>query len=127
MSEPQSPVYLVYDGDCPFCSAVARMARIKKAAGDLRILNARDATGPVMDEVRTRGFDLNQGIVVKLGEQFYHGEDALHMLAMIGSQSNLFNRLNVALFRNRRTVKLMYPVMKAFRGFSLKALGRRPI
>ena len=127
MSEPQSPVFLVYDGDCPFCSAVARMARIKKAVGELRILNARDATGPVMDEIHARGFDLNQGIVVKLGEQFYHGEDALHMLAMIGSRSGLFNRINVALFRNRRTVTVMYPIMKAFRGLSLKALGRRPI
>ena len=127
MSEPQSTVFLVYDGDCPFCSAVAQMARIKKAAGELHILNARDATGPVMDEVRARGFDLNQGIVLKLGEQFYHGEDALHMLAMIGSQSGLFNRINVVLFRNRRTVKIMYPVMKAFRSLSLRALGRRPI
>lgn len=127
MSEPQSPVFLVYDGDCPFCSAVARMARIKKAVGELRILNARDATCPVMDEIHARGFDLNQGIVVKLGEQFYHGEDALHMLAMIGSRSGLFNRINVALFRNRRTVTVMYPIMKAFRGLSLRALGRRPI
>lgn len=127
MSEPQTPVYLVYDGDCPFCSAVAHMARIRKAVGQLHILNARETTDPVMDDIRDRGFDLNQGIVVKLQDRFYHGEDALHLLAMIGSKSGLLNRLNVALFRNRRTVRILYPFMKSIRGLSLRLLGRQPI
>jgi predicted DCC family thiol-disulfide oxidoreductase YuxK len=121
-------IWLVYDGDCPFCSASARTVRIKQAVGQLHILNAREADGhPLMDEIKARALDLNQGIVVKLGEDLYHGADALHLLAMIGSEHGWLNRLNVSLFRNRAVVRFAYPVLKGLRGASLKLLGKTPI
>jgi predicted DCC family thiol-disulfide oxidoreductase YuxK len=132
MPSPQydipSPVVLVYDGDCPFCSAAAHMVRIKKAVGALEIVNAREAKdSEIMRAIATRGLDLNQGIVVSFEGRLYHGQDALHLLALIGSKSGWMNRLNVALFRNRTTVRLSYPFMKAIRNTTLRVLGKRPI
>ena len=45
MSNPPATLWLVYDGDCPFCSATARMYRLKKSVGDLHVINAREASG----------------------------------------------------------------------------------
>ncbi|ESQ90041.1 hypothetical protein ABAC460_09750 [Asticcacaulis sp. AC460] len=104
------------------------MVRIKQAVGALQILNAREIGGTPLDaEIAARGFDLNQGIVVKFEDRLYHGEEALHLLAMIGSERGWLNRLNVALFRNKATVTLFYPAMKAVRRLMLKLNGKRPI
>ena len=34
--------WLVYDGDCPFCSRYVQLLRIREAVGPLRLVNARD-------------------------------------------------------------------------------------
>ncbi|ESQ74232.1 DCC1-like thiol-disulfide oxidoreductase family protein [Asticcacaulis sp. AC402] len=127
MTEGQ-PIQLVYDGDCPFCTASAHMVRIKQAVGSLQILNAREiGDTPLMVQIAAHGFDLNQGIVVKFENRLYHGKDALHLLAMIGSDRGWLNRLNVALFRNRTTVAIAYPAMKAIRRLMLVLNGKQPI
>lgn len=127
-SDTSAPVVLVYDRDCPFCSAAAHMVRIKQAVGELQIVNAREAgDSEVMRAIDAEGMDLNEGIVVSFEGRLYHGQDALHLLAMIGSKSGWLNRLNVALFRNRTTVRLAYPVMKGVRNAALRLLGKRPI
>lgn len=121
-------IELVYDGDCPFCSASAHMVRLKQAVGQLRIHNARDITDtPLMAQIRAQGFDLNQGIIVSYQDRLYHGEDALYLLALLGSENGWLNRLNVALFRNRRTVALAYPFLKAVRSCALFLNGKKPI
>ena len=51
----------------------------------------------------------------------------MHLLALIGSETGWLNRLNVALFRHRKTVDFAYPFMKGVRDLTLKALGRTPI
>ncbi|ESQ94155.1 DCC1-like thiol-disulfide oxidoreductase family protein [Asticcacaulis benevestitus] len=128
MPLPQSqadPIWLVYDGDCPFCSASAQMVRLRQSVGHLNILNAREAADqPVMTEIAAQNLDLNQGIVVKFEGRLYHGKDALHLLALIGSESGWLNRLNVALFRNKGMVDMAYPVLKGMRNLALKVLGR---
>lgn len=104
------------------------MVRIKQAVGRLHILNAREAVGhPLMEEIAAQGLDLNQGIAVKFHDKLYHGRDALHLLALIGSETGWLNRLNVVLFRHRKTVDFAYPFMKGVRDLTLKALGRMPI
>ncbi len=128
---PQSEahsIWLVYDGDCPFCSAAAQTVRLKQAVGRLEIVNARDGHDhPVLAEAAAQGLDLNDGIVVKFEGRLYHGADALHLLALLGSQRGWLNRLNVALFRNRMTVGLAYPALKGLRNLALAVRGKRPI
>jgi predicted DCC family thiol-disulfide oxidoreductase YuxK len=129
MSNPSSStLYLVYDGECPLCSATARMYRLRKSVGDLVVVDARTADDTaLMREIAERGLDLNQGIVAGFGGRLYHGPDALHLLAMLGSDNGLANRLNVLLFRNRTVVGFAYPFMKAARNAVLKLMGRKPI
>ena len=127
-SGPDDGLWLVYDGDCPFCTAGARMYRLRQSVGELHIVNGRDIAGSeLMTAIEARGFDLNTGIVARFEGRLYHGRDALHLLAMLGSDRGWLNRLNVALFRNRTTVTLAYPVMVGLRNLMLRLRGKKPI
>lgn len=114
---------LIYDGECPFCSAYVRMYRVRDAAGGLELVDARTAP-----EWRARlhalGYDLDAGMVLAMGDRFYHGPDALHALALMGSPSGLFNRINAVLFRSARLSKFAYPALRAGRNAALRLLGR---
>jgi predicted DCC family thiol-disulfide oxidoreductase YuxK len=128
MSNPPASLWLVYDGDCPFCAATARMYRLKKSVGDLHVVNAREASDTeLMQDIRAAKLDLNDGIVARFNGRLYHGPDALHLLAMLGSDNDWLNRLNVSLFQNRQTVRFAYPAMKFLRNTVLRLMGRRPI
>ena len=80
-----------------------------------------------MKEITARGFDIDQGMVLKMNHQFYFGADAIHMLALIASPSTVFNRFNIWIFRSRRRSELLYPVLRACRNFLLKLLRRTKI
>ncbi len=129
MSNPSpTPLWLVYDGDCPFCAATAQMYRLKTSVGALHVVNAREAADTaLMREITRQKLDLNQGIVVRFEGKLYHGADALHLLAMLGSDHDWLNRINVTVFRNRALVGLAYPVMKTVRNAVLFVLGHKPI
>ncbi|ESQ77850.1 DCC1-like thiol-disulfide oxidoreductase family protein [Asticcacaulis sp. YBE204] len=120
-------LYLVYDGDCPLCRAGAQGFRVNRAVGRLETLDARTTDHPLIAEIKARGFDLNQGIVVAYQGQLHHGEDAMHMLALMGSSSDAFNRFNAWLFRSKARVKWLYPVLKTGRRVSLKLMGKHEI
>jgi predicted DCC family thiol-disulfide oxidoreductase YuxK len=117
---------LVYDGECPVCSAYVTYVRIKESVGRMTLINARDG-GDWVDKVRAAGLDLNEGMVLFYGDQLYHGADCVHMLALLTSSSGIFNRLNALMFKNRAVANFMYPIMRAGRNLLLRLLGRRPI
>ena len=121
-------LWLVYDGDCPLCRASAQAVRVKKAAGKLMTLDARHAEGhELIEAIKARGLDLNQGIVVRFHGQLYHGVDALHLLALLGSSHDLFNRFNAWFFKSKARVALFYPFMKSVRALSLLVQGKGAI
>ncbi len=121
-------MWLVYDGDCPFCTAGARIYRLRQSVGELHIVNARDIAGSELKAaIDAHGFDLNKGSVARFEGRLYHGKDALHLLAMLGSDSGFLNRLNVALFRNRATIAFAYPLMVALRNAALRLRGKQPL
>ena len=128
MSNSPEALWLVYDGDCPFCTAGAKMYRLRQNVGELHIVNAREIAGTaLMAAIQAQGFDLNTGIVAQFESRLYHGKDALHLLAMLGSDSGPVNRLNIALFRNRATIAIAYPIMVALRNTALWLRGKKPI
>lgn len=118
--------WVVYDGECPFCSAYVRMVRLRASIGPVRLLNARDG-GPEADLVRGAGLDLDEGMVLNYGGRLYHGADCINMLAMLSSGSSAFNRINAAIFRSRTLSGVLYPVLRAGRNATLRLLGRRRI
>ncbi|MEM6464198.1 MAG: DCC1-like thiol-disulfide oxidoreductase family protein [Pseudomonadota bacterium] len=114
---------LIYDGDCPFCSRFSDYVRLKKAVGDLVLIDARQGGGAVEDAV-ARGFDLDEGMVLVVGGKYYHGADCLNRLALMSSRSDLFNRINFFLFRSPLISRLSYPVLRAGRNLVLRLMGR---
>ena len=119
-------VLLVYDGECPACDNYCRVMRIREDVGRLVIVDAREDT-PIMREITAAGLDIDDGMVLKLGEQLYYGSDAIHMLALIGSRSGVLNRLNYHLFRSPRVAHRLYPMLRAGRAVLLRLLGRTRI
>ena len=122
----QADVLLVYDGECPACDNYCRVMRIREDVGRLVIVDAREDT-PIMREITAAGLDIDDGMVLKLGDELYYGSDAIHMLAMIGSRSGVLNRLNYHVFRSPRVAHRLYPVLRAGRAVLLRLLGKRRI
>lgn len=119
-------VLVVYDKQCPACDYYCNMVRIKESVGRLVLVDARDGS-PIMDEITARGLDIDQGMVVKVGEKMYYGSDAIHVLALMGTNRGFFNRLCYWSFRSRAVSRVLYPILRACRNLLLKLLGRTKI
>ena len=119
-------ILLVYDKQCPVCDNYCRMARIRESVGDLKLVDARESSA-VMDEITARGLDIDQGMVLKMGDRLYYGSDAIHALALISSRSGIFNRLNYWIFKSKSLSHILYPVLRFFRNLLLKLLGKTKI
>ena len=119
-------ISLVFDGECPVCFAYCRVLALRELDGDLELVDAR-SDHPAVSQLKSEGIDLNEGMVLKLGDQTYHGADAIHRLSLISSRSGWFNRLNFLIFRHRRLSHILYPVLKSGRQMLLGLLGRSKI
>src|SRR4051794_32656935 len=110
--------YLVYDGDCPFCSAYVKLVRLRKAAGTLTLVNAR-ADHPMVRYVESRGIDLDQEMALVMGKEVYSGGDCINKLALMSTRSDFFNRLNAVLFSSPRLSRAAYPPLRCGRNLAL--------
>jgi predicted DCC family thiol-disulfide oxidoreductase YuxK len=117
---------LIYDWQCPACSLYCDQIRIQDAGSRLHLINARSNPG-AMKEVTARGYDIDEGMVLKTSEQFYYGAEAIHQLALMASPSNTFNRLNCWIFSSRCRSELLYPVLRNWRRVFLKLLRRTKV
>ena len=125
-SDGEEPVAIVYDGQCPFCSAYVRMVRLRDVVGTVRLVDARSAD-PVVAEAVAAGLDLDRGMVLKMDGRLYYGDECVHILSLLSTPSGFFNRAMRFLFRSRRITRVVYPMMVAGRNATLWLLGRRKI
>lgn len=115
--------WLVYDGECPLCSAYAR--RVGEAAGDaggIALVDAR-AGGPPVAELRHLAYNPDAGMALKLGGQYYFGSAALHRLAQLSAGRGALGIANRLLFRHRPAARLCYPLLQAGRRLLLRLKG----
>jgi predicted DCC family thiol-disulfide oxidoreductase YuxK len=119
-------ITIIYDGACPLCSAYVRRLRLTDAAGTITLVNARDHPALVAT-LRSAGQALDDGMVVQLGDQQYHGAAAVHVLALMTSPAGWFNRVNYLLFRRRGLARLLYPPLVIGRRVLLWLLRRPPL
>ena len=124
MNRPE--ILLVYDKECPACNAYCQIIRIRETVGDLKIIDAREKS-EVLDEITELGIDIDQGMVLKMGDQLYYGSDAIHALALISSHSGLLNRINYWIFKSKSVSSWLYPVLRLFRNLLLKILRKTKI
>ena len=122
-SEGAPTTWVVYDGQCPFCSRYVSLLRLRDTLGRVELVNAREG-GPVVDEILAAGLDLDEGMVLKIDGRFYHGDECIHRLALLSSSSSLFNRVNRAIFRSPTLSRLLYPLLRSGRNCMLHLLGR---
>lgn len=119
-------VVVVYDKQCPACDFYCNMVRIKESVGRLVLVDARDG-GAIMGEITGKGLDIDQGMVVKVGGEMYYGSDAIHVLALMGTNKGFFNRLCYWSFRSKAVSSVLYPILRACRNLLLKLLGKTKI
>jgi predicted DCC family thiol-disulfide oxidoreductase YuxK len=119
-------ILLVYDKECPVCDAYCRVVRIRESVGELRLMNARENTA-VMGDITRQGFDIDQGMVLKVDGVLYYGADAIHALSLMSSASGAFNRINHWIFRSKSRSRLLYPLLRSGRNVLLKALRKTKI
>jgi predicted DCC family thiol-disulfide oxidoreductase YuxK len=127
LAEHSNGILIVYDGDCPFCSNYVALTKLKESVGEVTLVNAREPTGKVLEEVNNLNLDLDEGMAVKLNGVWYHGADCIHILALLSSKSGFFNALIAVVFSNRNLSKSLYPLLRFFRNITLRLLGRTKI
>lgn len=118
------PVYVVYDGECPFCTAYVKMLRLRAALGPVELVDARGAH-PMAADLRERGLDLDEGMAVIVHGTVHHGADAIHWLSMMTTPSASFNGMIAWLLRDGARARVCYPVLRAGRNAALFLLGRK--
>lgn len=125
MSNP-ADIQLVYDRECPVCEYYCQRVDVDASAGQLVRIDAR-APSEIMDEITALGLDIDEGMVVKVGERIYYGSDAIHELAQMSAKKGVINRLSRLTFRSPALARFFYPMLKAVRNLLLKILGRSRI
>ena len=101
--------------------------RIRQNVGRVHMIDARESDHPLVREISAKGLDLNEGMAVQWDGRFYYGSDALHVLAMLGSEDGIFSRINALVFSRPKLARAIYPYMVTGRKLTLRMLGRKPI
>lgn len=117
---------IIYDGECVFCQNYVRFLRLKKAVGDVELLDARSGD-PRVAAYWKAGYDLNEGMLFVHRGTVHYGADAVHVLATLTGSHDWLNRLNAQLFSNSKIARLLYPALKAGRRLTLLVRGRSEI
>lgn len=116
------PIELVYDDECPVCRAYCTNISLKDPERPLELIDARKA-GALMDDITARGLDIDEGMVVKIGDDLHYGSDAIHVLSQYTKPAGLMGRMNQTLFRHKFLSDILYPAGKTLRNLVLYALG----
>lgn len=117
-------IWLIYDGGCPLCTYAAEHIALRTSVGHLHRLDARaDPEHPLLHMVKDHGLDLDEGMALTYGGRLYHGKDALHLIGLLGSKADWFNKINAALFRFKIIAKLIYPPLRFLRNALLHVRG----
>jgi predicted DCC family thiol-disulfide oxidoreductase YuxK len=120
---PPASNWLLYDGECPFCSSYVSYVRLRDTVGPVTLADARQHP-ELVAEAKALGYDIDVGMVLKLDGHYYFGGDCIHALSLLTTPSGFFNRLNRTLFKSRTMARVAYPVLRAGRNLALTLLGR---
>jgi len=118
--------WIVYDGECPFCTQYVKLVRLRETIGKVKPLNARE-DHPVVRYVRARGIDLNQEMALVQNGEVLAGPDVMHRLALLSTGSGFFNGLMSKMFASKGLTRFMYPFLRTGRNTTLFLMGRKKI
>jgi predicted DCC family thiol-disulfide oxidoreductase YuxK len=119
--------FLLFDGECPACSAYVAMSRLRQLYPGLRVMSARSEAALVA-ELRGRGYEINEGMVLCLDGVIHFGPDATRMIAVLGRSSpSRWRRTALAAVGTAPWARRLYPWLNRTRLLLLRTLGRKPI
>ncbi len=119
-------IEVVYDKECPVCDYYCKRIDVRQSAGQLLHINARDDS-EIMDEITALGLDIDEGMVVRVGDELHYGADAIHELALLSSGTGFVNAMSRLMFSSRRMSRALYPLFRFMRNMLLKILGKTRI
>ena len=120
----KTPLYFVYDGDCPICQMAADLYELRQSVGQFQTIDARsEREHPILLEIEAAGLDLDEGMVLKYEGQLYHGDKAFRLMARLSEPKGWFNRLNKMLAATDGISKTSYPIVKGMRNLLISVLG----
>ncbi len=123
--QPQS-LFIFYDGECPLCAQYIRLYRLNDSKISFVLSDLRDNPEKVT-EFNTMGLNVDEGMIVSLNGEVYHGAAAVHVLALLSTKIGAFNRCNRWVFSRPRLAKIVYPVLVWCRKLLLFLLGRKKL
>jgi predicted DCC family thiol-disulfide oxidoreductase YuxK len=118
--------YVVYDGECPFCSRYVTYIKFKETLGEIQLVDAREYN-ELVNEFRLKGFDLNNGMIFIYNNTIHYGDQAVFMMGMLSTPVGIFNKLNKIIFRSKNLTKILYPLLVIGRKLTLILLNRKKI
>ena len=116
-------IEVVYDKECPVCDYYCKRLDLREEAGRLVHVDARKDSD-IMQEITELGLDIDEGMVVRVGDRLYYGSDAIHELALLSSGKGFVNFMARLTFRSQTLAQLLYPFFRFIRNMLLKLLGR---
>ena len=115
-------IRILYDGQCPFCASYVRYARLRRRAGEVDLVDARQAPDLVADYA-ARGHRIDDSFIVDDGDRVLTGGAAM---AFIHGQLAP-GWTGLPLLANARVLGAVYPALRAMRNGALRVLGVPPI
>ncbi len=115
-------IIVVYDDQCPFCRNYCKLVKIRKSAGFLTLIDARQPS-TIMNELTTLGLNIDQGMVVKFEDRIYYGSDAINILSLLSTNSDFFNKTASIMFRSKTASAILYPLLKGCRNLTLRFMS----
>ncbi len=127
MQSAQPQTYLLYDGECPACRAYVAFSRLRALYPDLQVLDARSEPDLVA-ALRRQGYEINDGMVLKLDGVVHFGPEATRVIAEMGHAApSAITRAGLAAVGSAPWSRALYPWLNRARQLLLRALGRRLI
>lgn len=117
--------FLLYDGECPFCSFYARKSEFRTPNGRLLKLIDANRAPELLAELRTQGCEVDEGMVLVVDGQRYQGAEAMTALEAMTSGTGWFGRLSRWFASNPKRARALYPWFQRLRRAALWVKGRR--
>lgn len=123
--ESSQHAFLLYDGECPFCSFYARKSRFETPGGrPLTLIDANHAP-ELISELRGGGCEVEEGMVLVVDGRHYQGAEAMTALEAMTSGTGWFGGLSKWFASNPKRVRAFYPWFQRLRRAALWVKGRR--
>ena len=122
---PGGSIIIIYDGDCPFCRSYIKLTRLRELSNTF-LLNAREEPD-LCQELLDKDVSLDEGMVVIMNNEVYHGGDAINRIALLTNKNTIFNKFVYLVFSRPVISRFAYPVLRGVRNITLRLLGKKPI